>query len=350
MMSNKMNNRSLFTDSSAFTNGYIPPVLVARQKETEKLRQLLAPLTRSKPIKHVWIHGPPGTGKTCIGKHLLNELEERHGIRGMYVNCWESETFFSILDRIIRDFRILGAERLSTLYKLEMFEKHLQNKPFLLILDEIDKPSPKERDSIIYNLCGIPNIGLLCISNSSYFFYVLDSRVRSRLDPALVEFKPFSAEEVEEILSLRAQIGLQEGSYKNQILRSVAKLARGDARVAIQTLRHAASYAEVYSSTSINQSHVRSALSIAKNSKKKYVLQKLSDHHQLIFGIIQDFGEIRSGELWKEYLHRCKKAGMQAAASRTFSLYLRRLEDLQMVASSRALGIKGNVRIFRVRA
>lgn len=342
--------RSLITDSSAFAESYVPSAFVARDKEMETLRLHLAPLTKNRPAKHLWLHGPPGTGKSCVAKHLLNELEERHGIRGYYANLWESDTFFSLLDRIVRDFRILGAERLSTLYKLERFENHIQNKPFLLVLDEIDKPSPKDRESIIYNLAGIPNLCLICICNTRYFYSVLDSRVRSRLDAVLVEFKAYSESEIAEIVKQRVEIGLREGSCADGIIRRVAKLAKGDARIAIQTLKHAANYADVYASNSIQQHHVKSGVTIARNAKKKYVLQKLSEHHQLIYGIVQDFGEIRSGELWTEYLRRCKQAGMQAAAPRTFSLYLKRLEDLQIVTSSRALGVKGNVRVFRVHA
>lgn len=348
-MSKKMNNNSLITNSAAFAESFIPSVLVARQEEVDKLRANLAPMLKNKPIRHVWVHGPPGTGKTSAVKHVLNELEEQNGVQGAYVNCWESDTFFSILDRLVRDFRILGAERLSTIYKLERLESYLQNKPFLLVLDEIDKPSPKERNSIIYNLCGMPNIGLICICNSRYFYYVLDSRVRSRLDASLLEFRAYSDNEIQEILKQRAETGLREGSCKNDVFRRVAKLARGDARVAIQTLKHAANYADVFASSRIQNEHVKSGLTIARNAKKKYVLQKLSDHHQLVYGIIQDFGEIRSGELWKEYQLRCKQADLQAAAHRTFSLYVKRLEELNLIFSTRALGIKGNVRVFSVR-
>lgn len=342
-----MNGRSLITNAPTLSDAYVPLALVGRKKEVDELRRLLAPLSRNRPTKHVWIHGPPGTGKTCIAKFLLNEAEERHGIRGMYVNCWETDTFFSILDKMVRDFRILGAERLSTLYKLERFENYLQAKPFLLVLDEIDKPSPRERDSMIYSLCGIPNVTLMCICNSRYFYFALDNRVRSRLDPTLVEFKSYAPSEMVEILRQRAEVGLREGACGDEILGSLARLSKGDARIAIRALKHAANYADVFASDRIMQDHIKSGLSMARTAKKKYLLSKLSDHHQLIYGIVQDFGEIRSGELWKEYLQRCKKAGMASAAPRTFSLYIRRLEELTLIISTRALGIKGNVRIFR---
>ncbi len=86
----------------------------------------------------------------------------------------------------MRDLRILGAERLSTLYRMERFVQFLGKKPFLLLLDEIDKPTAKERDTIVYSFSSIPNTVLICISNSRYGYYELDSRVRTRFQPTLI--------------------------------------------------------------------------------------------------------------------------------------------------------------------
>jgi Cdc6-like AAA superfamily ATPase len=34
-------------------------------------------------------------------------------------------------------------------------------KPFVIVLDEIDQPKADERDTIIYNLCNLGNVGLV---------------------------------------------------------------------------------------------------------------------------------------------------------------------------------------------
>lgn len=343
----RMQPPAIFLDTSAFSEAFLPPVFANREQEFSRLRKCLAPLVQRKPTRNVWLHGPPGSGKTSIAKFLLNELEDRHGIRGAYVNCWETETFYSVLDKLVRDFRILGAERLSTLYKMERLETFLQGRPFLVVLDEIDKPSPKERDAIIYNLCGVPYVSLICVCNSRYFYYSLDSRVRSRLDAALIEFRPYSLDQLEEILQQRAEAGLGAETQNPWLFRKIAEHANGDARVAIQTLRNAA--VQAGGSERIETRHLTAAETQARSSKRKYLLAKLTDHHRLLYEVIQEAGEINSRQLWEEYLKRCRQKRIRSAAARTFSLYLRQIAESELISYRRALGVKGNIRIFQVR-
>ncbi|MBI4446870.1 MAG: orc1/cdc6 family replication initiation protein [Acidobacteria bacterium] len=337
-----------FRDPTAFAEAFLPPRFVNRENEISRLRSCLMPVVQQRPVKHVWIHGQPGTGKTSVAKFLLNELEDRHGIRGVYVNCWETETFYGVLDKLVRDFRLLGAERLSTLFKMERLEKHLTGKPLLVVLDEIDKPSPKERDRIIYSFCSIPNVALVCVCNSRYFFYTLDSRVRSRLNPILMEFRPYASEQIMEILRQRAELGFGGEAIQELVLKKIANISEGDARIAIQTLRHAMIQTEQHGGK-ILSAHLKSGYAAARNAKKKYLIARLTDHHRLIYQLIQTETEIQSGPLWKEYLEHCNRLRWQPVASRTFTLYLKQLEQLELVTHRRALGIKGNVRIFQMR-
>jgi Cdc6-like AAA superfamily ATPase len=332
---------------SALTEGYLPPDLVGRKEQLTELQRLITPLARHRPTKHLWLHGPPGTGKTCAAKMLLNEFEQRYGVRGVYVNCWEADTFHAVLDRATQDLRILGAERLSTVFKMERLEKGLHGRPLLMVLDEFDKPTPRERDSIIYNLCNLPQVVLICITNSRYFYHTLDSRARSRLDAVLVEFQPYGAEEIEAILRHRAELALGSVELGEDTEKRIARLANGDCRVALQTLRQAAVAAEAAGTRRIQPNHIRTGHTLALEAKTRYLLAKLGEQHSLICKIIKERGEISSGDLRQEYLRRCRRARLPPVATRTFSLYLKRLEEMHVVATRRVLGVRGNIRIFR---
>jgi cell division control protein 6 len=333
----------------ALTEAYLPPDLIGRSEELAQLRRCLAPLARRKPAGNVWLHGPPGSGKTSAAKLLLDEFEQRHGIQGVYVNCWESGTFYAVLDRAVRDLRALGAERLSTIFKLERLEKALGGRPLLLVLDEFDRPPPRERDAIIYNLCALPNVALICICGRRQYYHYLESRVKSRLDALLVEFRPYATEQLKDIVRRRSEAVLEPGALDEGTVAKIAKDANGDARRALQMLRHAIVAAEAAGAKCVLPQHVRAGHTPTQQEQHQFLAAKLGEHCGLIYRIIHEQGEVQSGGLWQEYRRRCRRARLRPAAARTFSLYLKRLIDSGLVVQRRVLGVRGNVRTLRVR-
>jgi len=130
---------------------------------------------------------------------------------------------------------MLGAEKLSTSFKLERLKKHISNERIILVLDEIDQSPPKERNAILYNLCDLPTVGLVCVCNSQYVYFGLEERVKSRLNPTRILFEEYTSDEILHILGPRAQYALAPDAYTKDLLHTIARLAEGDARIAIQT-------------------------------------------------------------------------------------------------------------------
>jgi Cdc6-like AAA superfamily ATPase len=195
----------------------------------------------------------------------------------------------------------------------------------------------------------MPNVTLICVSNSRQYYQTLDARVRSRLNAALVEFRPYDREQIGQILEQRAEMVSNLAGLQDKLKERIARVARGDARVALRTLQHAIVAAEAAGARQLLPEHVRAGQREAREAKNRYVLAKLGEHHTLIYGIIQDGREVESGDLWREYRLRCRRARMRPAAPRTFSLYLRRLIDWNLLVHRRKLGVKGNIRVFGVR-
>lgn len=125
------------------------------------------------------------------------------------------------------------------------------------------------------------------------------------------------------------------------------RMIEGDTRVAIQTLKNATINAENDLSSKIKDKHIKEGCSSAKDLKKTYLLNKLTTHHRLFYLLVKQNREIESGKLWKIYLEKCKKLKKQPIALRTYSEYMNKLIELDLVQWDRAL-VRGKVRVFKV--
>jgi len=349
MTSSERQNREILLDAGILSDSQVSSELHARDAQLREISLCLRPITEARKPVNCWLHGEPGVGKTATAKYVLAKLRDEAGVKGIHVNCWENPTFFSVLDYIARELRMLGAEKLSTSFKLERLKKHLSSERLVIVLDEIDQAPPKEKHSILYNLCEFPTIGLICVCNSEHVYFGLEERVKSRLNPARIRFQEYTADDLFHILSQRAQQALAPGSCAEDLLRTVARLAAGDARIAIQTVKNAAYLAEKENREKIDASHVRRAWNAAKELKRTYVLRKLTDHHRLLYELIARNRGILSGDLWRLYLKTCDAKGIRPIAIRTYSEYCNKLAELGLVQAKRA-AIQGKVREFSLPA
>ncbi|MBM3157438.1 MAG: AAA family ATPase [Chloroflexi bacterium] len=347
-MSPNSYHRRIVTDREALSESYVPTIILARDSQIRELTTCLSPaLEHKKPI-HAWLYGPPGSGKTCVARYVLSQINQHHTLRHAYINCWNYPTLYSILDKVAQEIRLLGPEIQSTAVKLDKFRKAVGAKPFILVLDEIDKVLPKERNAILYSLSGIPGLGLICIAGNRQSFCILEDRVKSRFNPKLIEFKPYSDKELTVICSLRGELALEAEACSQGTLKEISRLAEGDARCAIQTLNIACQYAEREGSRLLVHTHVKQGWSRACELKAVYTLGALSDHHKLLYELVKGKTDLLSGDLWRLYLETCRARGMKPIAMRTFSVYMNRLIREGLVTGKRA-PIRGKVRIFKIR-
>jgi len=342
----KRRDLAILKEPAVLDDDHQPDTVHHSEERVSRIEDYLLPAhTKHSPL-HVWVYGKPGTGKTTAAKHLLEKMNKESGVRGIYINCWHHDSLYSILDHITAELRILRAEEQRTAHKLQKFQKHLKEEPFIIILDEMDKPSPKERETIIYSLCSMKKVGLICISNSCDCLFELDARVRSRLNPALVPFNSYSHDQLSVILTDRAQDALVEAAIEDGIIHKIAKLADGDARVALQTLKKAAWLAEKEHASNIGHPHIKRAWSSTRQLKNQYMLGKLTPDHRILNEILKSKNEILSSELRQLYLSECSKIKRKPVAERTFSDYINDLKVAGLAEVERAR-VRGKVRMLR---
>ena len=343
-MDNQNGHRKIIKNEKMFDEDYMPPTIHFRDGQIKDLQLCLeSGIKGNRPI-HAFICGPSGTGKTLIARSLLKELEE-HSILGIYINCWEHQSFYSIIEKITEDYRVLQSEKINAIYKIERFEKFLNGRPFVIILDDVDRLDPKDINVVLHNFCDLTKTGLVCIGCGMGFIKKLDDRVRSRLIPKIIECPAYSKTELMKILKERAEYGLEEGIWDVRMLRKAINMSNGDARMAIQTLRNAASYAENARARKIEVKDLKKGFIDARELKINQILDNLNQHHRIIYEVVCERKRIMSGKLWDAYKEVCKKKKIKTVPQRTFQYYRDELLYMGLICSKR-LRIRGNVRLY----
>ncbi len=145
----KFNSNSQIIERAEFLSpDILPEKITGRTEQQDKLRQCLKPMKKScRPIS-AWLYGPAGTGKTTIARKVAHQVCSSQYRLSLYVNCWERPTLYSVVQALCEQLRILGAEVQDTNVKLTRLRQVLKEKTVLIILDEIDRPMPKERESM----------------------------------------------------------------------------------------------------------------------------------------------------------------------------------------------------------
>lgn len=309
------------------------------------LSNLLPGVIRGTPF-HTWVHGPSGTGKSSVVRSVLGQLEE-HGFKTVHVNCWSTQTFFSVLDSILDELRALVGEKREVSFKFERLRRIAKDNLLLVALDEVDQMFLKERNATLYNLFRLENTGIICLSNSREAFLSLDPRVCSRFQPRFVEFPAYSDRQLVQILIERAEKSLESDAWCKKDLERIASSSGGDARIAVQALRIASYAADKEMSSHIRTSDIEEGLGKSSKLRRRYVLKSLSEHHRLLYQIVKDAKEMTSTGLWKRYLSQAQGHGLEPMARRTFNHYKQFLIRSRILVERQGNG-RRNTRVLQV--
>jgi len=338
----------IIADPEVLEEEYIPQNIPCREVQKKELAYCLSPIEKGMKSLDCLCHGKPGTGKTALVKYVLQQVRENTNAFALYVNCWENKTLNLILDRLVEQLSIVIAERDYSV-KLSRVKQKIKDSPCVVALDEVDKLDRKDLNDILYMLKEMGKVGIVSISNTRKYILDLDPRAISRMRLTSIEFPSYSNEELLTILKHRViDCGaLFPNSYTITILEKIADLAAGDARIAIQSLRNAASVAEKLNKHKIMEEDLEKGYEEVKQIKKKYYLNRLTPHHKLIVDIVRRHPRILSSVFYQTYRSELRKIMLNPKSSRTFNSYVHDLIELGYLMVER-VSTRGNVRSFRV--
>ena len=353
-------DETIFKNIEAFNPDYVPDNYLHRETQMESLAICLRPaLKGGRPINTV-VLGSPATGKTTAINKIFNMVENNSDrVVCVYVNCQLHTTRFNIFSQIYN--KIFGhmppetGVPFSRIYGSIM--KHLQNekKSMIVALDDVSYLfHSKNANKIFYDILraheefkGVKT-GIFAILSDIEFRYMLDKNVTSVFIPQEIVFDPYSTPEMFDILKDRVKAGFYPDVISDDLLNLIAEHASevGDLRMGIDLLRVSGNFAEADASKTIEEKHLKQALSNTSSANLKSTLKTLSNEDKLLLKAIAEYesDDLIAGYLYKSF----NKVNPTSYAS--FDRKLNKLEFLRMIDTKfTGKGVKGNSRLIILR-
>ena len=303
--------------------------------QIKQLADNLLPAAKGRKPQNVFIYGAPGIGKTAAVKFVFREFENYSGIQTIYLNCWDFNTAAAVLSEITIQLgmpvgrRGWGKDEIMSRL-IEILGK--SRKGLIVCLDEVDQLVRKDQ-SVLYNLLRINQyvdnpVGIVFVSNDPFVFSDLEPRIRSSLSVEEIEFKPYSLEEMKNILQERTKYAFY--SIESGVMGLAANHAinkGGDVRVGLECLMKSGKMAEQKSSTKVKVEHVKDIIKEVVKSKPQIIKAKLNDIEKNILKIIEGNKDLAFNELHKKY---CETAG-NSITEKPFLNHVKHLDELKLV-------------------
>ena len=333
---------SLFVNEIALDFDYLPKLLPHRDHHQFEMATCIKPLFQKRSGKHILITGKPGIGKTAATRFVLRDMHrETDKIMPIYINCWKKDTAHKVVVEICNQLNYKWVINKKTDELLTAISEILNKKAAVFVLDEVDK---LESEQIIYQLLeDIYHKCLFLITNEKDWLAKLDTRVRSRLIPELMEFEPYNYQETCDILKQRVEYAFVPGVWGEdafeQIVEKTAKLE--DIRTGIFLLKETGTIAENRSSRKIELQDAEKAISKLESFKIRDS-KDLTDSEKEILTLIKEHSGNNMTEIFEIYNKH------DNVSYRTFQRRIKNLEESGLIRTEEGFGRGKSTNLYPV--
>ncbi len=330
---------SLFRDVVALDYDFLPKIIPFRAEEQRRFALAIRPLLQEQNGRNLFVYGAPGIGKTTACKHVLRELEETtDDIIPFYVNCWKHNTTYKVLLELCRliGIRLIITEKTGELF--DKLRKEINKKSAVFIFDEFDKV--EEHDFLYMILEDIYRKSVIIITNWREKYDEFDERLRSRLSPDFVYFKPYLGDEIKGILSHRMEYAFVPDIWQPEALAFLMEEAASlqDVRAGLFMMREAALIAEEKAMQSITLEHAKDAVEKAKHAFVAGNKDELGHELLNLLAFLKAHEGVRIGQLYEEY----QKHTGEPLSYRSFQRKIEKLEGGKFLTTKKMTGKDGN--------
>ena len=303
-----MSEGAIFKNKAKLSPRYLPDELPHRGAEIQQIVRAFSDAPKDPnrfPLSILQVIGAAGIGKTSTvlrSSKLLEELftKNRLKLKNVYINMkLQGGNKFAIyrflLERIAPE---LPAQGLSAEEMLRYLLQYLRqnNQYALIVIDEIDYLVKSSKDTgIIYDLTRLNEYdldqpcyvkGIIFIARSMEFYTKLDAAELSTLGRVPMEFRPYTIQQVSDILESRVAEAFNPKAIGSDIIDKVASITtsaeiNGDIRYALDLLLYAGNLAESSGSGRVTLDHLRKVHGQIHPSITTEEIDQLSKNHIL---------------------------------------------------------------------
>ncbi len=271
-------DETLFKNMEIFDLDYVPDNFAFRDSELQTLASFIKPSLRGSRPVCAFITGIPATGKTTAVRKLSEEVDN---VIICHVNCQTYKTAQRVFAEIHKSiFGFVPPDTgvpFATLFDKIFHRLEKDKKVLLVVLDEVNELENK--NDVLYNILRANETfevktGVWAIACDNKL-HELDDKTRSIYQPEVLEFKPYSFDQIKNILNDRIMTGLYANVIDDNILDKISDMvsAKKDLRFGIELLRKTVMNTENSGMKKVLIEHIPENIEIQKDESYDDILK-----------------------------------------------------------------------------
>lgn len=227
-------------------------LIVGRANEISRLTSLIQSYIDTKKSASLYISGAPGTGKTAVVLHVVQNFKTFGRCNAAVINCMQLTSCADIFGRISIVLEAHNGKENNSISDADSLECFLNQQPqkqtIILVLDEVDQLSTRSQ-KLLYRIFEWPSkltchIVVIGVANALDLPERLLPRLKSKVHkPTHIIFQPYSQSELAEIVQAHLSKSSNSGSCIEplaiQLCSRKIAASTGDARTALDICRRA---------------------------------------------------------------------------------------------------------------